>query len=117
MDDSGGCIQKDMSLIPEGQFCYQTIRVEVVDEKGYVKDIYSVNPYDRCPYWQRTDYGTVRCLFLGREVVDEYGGNNAIQKITQHFGEEKALEQFEYCSDLADEIKICRINLDSEVDE
>ena len=37
-----------------------------------------------CPYWQRTEYGTVRCDFLGREFIDDEDAG-AIEKIINHF--------------------------------
>jgi len=65
-----------------------------------------------CPYWQRTDYGTVRCNFLGREVIDDESG--ALQRIGAHFGVSDALDLFAIDNYLSDEIKVCDRNLETD---
>ena len=61
-----------------------------------------------CPYWQRTDYGTVRCNFLDKEVVDEED-SEAREKIMKYFGISNPEEKFAFSWALPDEVKICGI--------
>lgn len=107
----------DESLIPYGQFCYRIEKIgdgEVLsrDIERFGKDLREYSYFGDlkevlCPYWIRTDYGTVRCEFLGREVVDE-DDRKALAKIARHFGEEAA-KTISYSYELADELKICGI--------
>ena len=76
---------------------------------------YSIEGYKAvlCPYWNRTDYGTVRCDYLEKEIIDGMD-DGAKEKIQKHFGIEDASEKFRWDSLLEDEIKICDVNLDDE---
>ena len=113
-------MNKDASLIPSGSFCYRVVKVqdgEVLsrDVDRYGKDLreYSSHgDYKRvlCHYWNRTDYGTVRCDYLEKEVVDGQD-DDAEEKIQKHFGVEDASAKFGWSVLLEDEIKICGVNL------
>ena len=64
-----------------------------------------------CPYWRRTEHGTVRCEYLGQEFLDEYDPD-AREKSIRHF----AALSIEPClahSWLYDEWKICGVREDS----
>jgi hypothetical protein len=61
----------DAAQIPLGEHCYD-----------YLED-----EYRPCAYFQRTDYGTVKCLYLGLEVID---GESA--PVIQHFGSQANME-------------------------
>jgi hypothetical protein len=63
--------QLDAAQIPLGEHCYD-----------YLED-----EYRPCAYFKRTDYGTVKCLYLGLEVID---GESA--PVIQHFGSQANME-------------------------
>ena len=117
-------VNKDASLIPSGEYCYRVVEIQDgevlrsdIDRHG--KDLreyaYSIEGYKcvLCPYWNRTDYGTVRCDYLEKEIIDGMD-DSAKEKIQKHFGIEDATEKFGWGSLLEDEIKICDVNLDDE---
>jgi hypothetical protein len=108
-------MEKDPSLIPSGGHCYQVVRLQpgetLSDEiDRFGKDLreFSYHPGYKevlCPYWTRTDYGTVRCEFLNREVLDEVP--QARLKVQAHFGVTDAASLFDSDWALPDEIKRC----------
>jgi hypothetical protein len=113
----------DPSLIPPGEFCYRIVEIQLgeilsKDAERFGRDLREFR-YDSftkevlCPYWQRSEYGTIRCEFLGREVVDE-DDPDAIEKIAAHFGTSAVPAEIGYNWELADESKICDIRLDEE---
>lgn len=116
-------MKKDKSIIPPGEYCYRIVEIqdgEVLsdDIDRFGKDLreYSYGGGYKeilCPYWQRTDYGTVRCNYLEKEVIDDLDFD-AHKKIMAHFGISDVYEKFDSCWELPDEIKICGINLDGE---
>lgn len=113
----------DASLIPPGRYCYQVVKVR--EGEVLCKDISRFGmelrecrfhgDYKRilCPYWQTTEYGTVRCNFLGQEVVDEFD-ENASEKIAAHFGTADAMERVDWSLELSDELKICGVGEDED---
>lgn len=119
-------MEKDESLIPEGEYCYRVAalaegEVLVVDWDRFGKDLREAGYANHrkrilCPYWQATDYGTVRCNFLDREVFDDFF-DGPKKRIVEHFGSENALDRFERDWALPDEIKVCGINVDDEDDD
>lgn len=109
----------DSSLIPSGGFCYRVEEIrdgEVLsdDIERFGKDLREFRYHGNhkevlCPYWQRTDYGTVRCTYLGREVVDE-DDPAAKGKWMARFGEARPnFQGIGYSWALPDEIKICAV--------
>lgn len=115
----------DASLIPPGDYCYRVVKIkegEVIsqDIHNFGRDLreYSYNrTYKQvlCPYWQLTEYGTVRCDFLGREFIDNEDAG-AIEKIINHFNSTEAPNKFERSSALPDEIKICGLQADEDTE-
>ncbi|MBS0467382.1 MAG: hypothetical protein JSS31_00090 [Proteobacteria bacterium] len=109
---------KDESVIPPGHYCYRVRKVapnEVLsdDIERFGKDLreyYYGGGFKEilCPYWQLTDYGMVRCEFLGVEGLDESRGAKA--KALHYYKTEElfntANKSHHY---LSDEIKICGI--------
>ena len=121
-------MKKDTSLIPAGEYCYRLVKIqpgEILsrDVDRYGKDLREFSYNDRykcilCPYWRRTDYGTVICKYLEKEIIDTDDGE-ARKKIESRFGVSNAFDKFHTNFLLADEIKICGVNADddSEIDE
>jgi hypothetical protein len=67
-----------------------------------------------CPYWQRTDHGTVKCLFTGAEVFDDtLDADHAVALSTGRLGKAKASELRWHWA-LPDEVKICAVNEDQD---
>lgn len=71
----------DHPEIPVGPFCYSLVPIadgEVLsdDVERFGKELrefryHGQNKEVLCPYWRRTDYGTVVCDFLHKEVHDD----------------------------------------------
>lgn len=117
---------KDPSIIPPGPFCYRVYPLrpgetlstdidqfgrslrEYAYHQGYNKEVL-------CPYWQRTEYGTVKCLFMGKEVLDEehYDFKEAFTLLSAKIGEQAARD-FPQGWALPDEIKICGVGEDED---
>ena len=116
-------MQKDCLVIPHGEYCYRILPInegEILsrDIHRFGKDLreyrYRGNFKEvLCPYWERTDYGTIRCNYLELEVVDE-DDNSAKQKLADYFGTDKAIDQLKYSWALSDEIKVCGINQEND---
>ena len=116
-------MKKDASLIPAGEYCYRVVKIEdgevlSRDIDRFGKDLREYEYHDGykcilCPYWNRTDYGTVRCDYLEKEVIDGQD-DDAKVKIQTHFGISDASDKFGWSDLLEDEIKICDLNLDDE---
>lgn len=116
-------MDKDESLIPEGRYCYRVVdlaegEVLVFDPKRFGKDQREADCTKStkrilCPYWQTTDYETVRCNFLDREVFYDFL-DGPKKLIVERFGSEDALNRFGRDWALPDEIKVCGINVDEE---
>ena len=114
----------DTSVIPPGRYCYRVIKIQ--DGEVLSREIEKFGrelrefPYWRnykevlCVYWQRTDYGTVRCNFLDQEFIDE--DEKAHEKIIACFGVPDALNKFRHSWALPDEIKICGIREDEDTE-
>ena len=109
--------------IPPGEFCYRVfplaegeVLIREVEQfgKGLREYPFASNLKQvLCPYWLRTDYGTVRCKFLGVEVVDELDPA-AVEKLAQHLGSADAARAFPVSWELPDELKICGIREDED---
>lgn len=116
---------KDTSVIPSGGFCYRVVRIAEDDVLGTdvsrlgkeLREFRHHGDYKAvlCPYWQRTDYRTVRCTYLDVEVVDE-DDPDARQRIVNHFGSAASLERIGRSWSLADELKICGVRDDEDAD-
>lgn len=116
---------KDESVIPPGGFCYRVRKIspgEVLssDIDRFGKDLREFSfgggfKEILCPYWRRTDYGMVRCEFLGVEGLDERAG--AKIEALAHYGSEAAFSAANQSPDfLSDEIKICDVKDDEDED-
>ncbi len=111
----------DTSVIPSGDYCYRVVDIRegeilIEDPNRFGKELrqYRYHGNDKqvlCPYWQRTDYGTVRCNFLDKEIIDDED-LAAENKIMEYFNISDPRAKFESSWMLADEIKICGINED-----
>lgn len=74
-------MMNDPSKILPGEFCYRIYPLKPgeilsTDASQFGRNLreYPYHPGFKevlCPYWQRTDYGTVKCLFMETEVLDE----------------------------------------------
>ena len=118
-------MNKDESGIPKGEFCYSIKRIqpgEVLcdDVDRFGKDLREYRyRHDwkeiLCPYWRRTDYGTVICEFLDVEVVDEddWDAREKIKRYLETTHEKKVIGHD--CL-LSDEIKICDIKADEDTE-
>ena len=114
----------DPSKIPPGPFCYRVLPVregEVLsaDIAQYGRGLreFAYGPGYKamlCPYWQRTDHGTVKCLFVGAEVLDEAPGYPQSRALLAARIGRQAAESFPTCSTLEDEIKICGMREDED---
>lgn len=95
----------DKTVIPKGHYCYSG--GEWTPELG----IYRVKP---CPYWKRTDHGTVKCEYLGIESLTPEAGEHddtARQLAYDHFGgEDAAWEAVDAISLIWDQVKDCGEN-------
>ena len=110
----------DPSLIPDGPYCY---RVELKEEsfvngdvRRYGKELREFSHHGLwkailCPYWHRTEHGTIRCEYVGQECLDE-DDREARDKSIRHFTA-LGLEPCLSLSWLADECKICGIRDES----
>lgn len=111
---------KDASIIPRGQYCYQLKRIEegeVLSTDGYRygKDLRELRFHGDikrvlCPYYETTEYGTVKCNFVGLEARDDRDVINA------YFNDDEAADRFPLSWDLSDEIKVCGVD-DEEYDD
>jgi hypothetical protein len=118
-------VDKDSSSIPAGKYCYRLVRIqpgEILSKEvaRFGKDLREYSHHTGykevlCPYWQRTDYGTVRCNFLDREVIDE-DDSKAKALIQARFGVTDASNQFGMSYFLSDEIKVCGQREDEDAD-
>lgn len=111
---------RDVSPIPPGLYCYRVVPREPGDvfAEGALRYGMELREYawghDRkqvaCPHWWRTEYGTVQCRLLDFECADELDPEFKA-KIEQHFGCSYQETKLWIC-DLADEIKVCEINME-----
>ncbi|HMV55320.1 MAG TPA: hypothetical protein PLV48_14770 [Rhodocyclaceae bacterium] len=116
-------MDKDESLIPVGEFCYRVVdlaegEVLVFDPERFGKDLREADCTKStkrilCPYWQATDYGTVRCNFLDVDACDGIEDETRA-RIVAHFGSEDAVDRIVRDWALPDEIKVCGINVDDD---
>lgn len=117
--------KRDVSPIPPGKYCYRVVPRDPgdtfdggVDRYGMELREYSFGS-DRkqvaCPHWWRTEYGTVQCRLLDFECADEFEPHFK-EKIQQHFGVSYEQTTLWIC-DLADEFKVCEINMEEPDDD
>lgn len=114
---------KDPRLIPAGAYCYRVVGLrdgeELPTDFGRFGNDLREAGYHRgrkrvlCPYWQVTDHGTIRCDYLDLEVLDE-SDRDARRQVAEHFGTGKAAFRIGTCCLLADEVKVCEINVEDE---
>ncbi len=109
---------KDPSLIPSGRYCYRFVKVapgEVVLPAGAEmgraqRESEGYNPLVKrvlCPYFERSGYGTVRCLYLGKEVAFDFLREQIAPRVAARFGVLDAVDWFEGDSLLWDMVKVC----------
>ena len=113
---------KDSSRIPAGQFCYRIVPLQPgevlsteINRFGKELREYSFAPGYKevlCPYWQRTDHGTVRCDYLHQEYLDDTEPC-AKQRAKAH---DPRLASIGPSSYLTDEIKICKVKTEEDAD-
>ena len=112
-------IVKDESVIPTGPFCYSIVPIvegEILsdDIERFGKELREFRYHGDtkevlCPYWRRTDYGTVICDFLHKEVYDEEN-EDARALIEAKFGKSEPGDKIGHSWALPDELKICGIH-------
>lgn len=122
---SNGSVQmvqpKDPSLIPSGEYCYQWVKLapgEVVPPAGPEigrSQRECARPGDThkevlCPYFEYSGYRTVRCLFLGQEVL-RMGDDptDVVPDVVARFGTPAAAHWFAVDNLLGDSIKVCGV--------
>ncbi|MGV6850730.1 MAG: hypothetical protein ACWA5R_00955 [bacterium] len=108
------------SKIPPGEYCYRIVPLkegEILSKRlsqfgRNLREYTYCQGYKEvlCPYWYRTDYGTVQCRFLDLEVY-EAGDEDAIDHLRAKFGEGGEF-RFHSSHFLPDEIKVCDVNTD-----
>lgn len=111
-------------LIPVGDFCYARVPLEVGealepwDSERCGRELREVPTRGGkrvlCPFWQRTDHGTVRCAFTGDEEWENAGVYDAVGEL---FGYPAAHARFRPPHVLEDEIKTCGVNEDDGDDD
>jgi hypothetical protein len=112
--------------VPPGDHCYRLTVIAVAEAvpKDLARFGFELREYSSrglktslCPHWRLTEHGTVRCELLDVEVLSEREAFSvALAKATVHFGELEVDAKVGRSSFLADEIKICEINLDEPED-
>ena len=119
-------MEKNPSRIPPGEHCYRVYplregEVLVDDLARFGRDLreFLYRPGFKqvlCPYWQRTDYGTVRCHFTEKEVLDEemQSYEEALALLAPRLGSQQKAREFPRGWALPDEIKICGVNQDED---
>jgi hypothetical protein len=115
-------MSEDTTKIPPGNYCYRVYPLrngEILSHDlakfGRSLREYSYNKGFKemlCPYWQRTNYGTIKCLFTKTECLDTTQ-DNSLELLVSVIGE-KAAHEFPTNWRLEDEIKICGINEDQD---
>ncbi len=106
----------DPTLIPDGPYCY---RIEPKEEsfangdvRRYGMELREYSHHGQwkavlCPYWRRTEHGTIRCQFVGDECLDD-GDPEAREKSARHF-KSLGLDPCLASSWLGDECKTCGV--------
>ena len=112
----------DTLIIPPGDYCYKVVKIrdgEVLSRQieAFGRELREFSYYGSykevlCPYWQRTEYGTVRCNFLDYECIDD--ADNSHEKLIAHFGTPDAPDWFKFSWALPDEVNICGIREDKD---
>jgi len=115
-------MMKDPSKIPPGENCYRLYPLR--DGEELIQDVSLFGRSLRefpflpgwkevlCPYWQLTDYGTIKCLFLDQEFLNE-DHEDSFSLLSEKFGD-AFVQNYPRSWMLLDEIKICGINKDKE---
>jgi hypothetical protein len=87
--------QLDATQIPLGEYCYDHLALQNDD-------------YRPCAYFQWTDYGTVKCAYLGVEVFDD-----DTARVLQHFGSQANMDAAHLIETwtLPDSIKECGVSM------
>lgn len=114
---------KDPSLIPQGRYCYRWVNLTPGETapsagsefgrlqregEGYHPTVKQV----LCPYLEASGYGTVRCLFLGLEVL-RWGNEpeDVAPRMLARFGTAEAAHWFEEDNLLGDRVKVCGVGV------
>lgn len=119
---------KDPTLIPPGNYCYRWVDLapgEVASEAGpefgrLQRECASTMPNTKqvlCSYFERTGYGTVRCLFLEQEVAFDFFRETIAPRVAARFGTPDAVDWFDGDSLLWDAIKVCRLGGDDDTSD
>lgn len=96
-------------LVPFGEYCYHTWAASDPQTRTLY---FEMAPSDRCPYWQATDHGTIRCHRIGKEAIVEWVDyRDNLRKAEAALGAEGLARARKTPDCLTDEIKICGINL------
>lgn len=116
--------RKDSSLIPSGRYCYRFVKLapgEVVPpagpEMGRAQRECAAHGDTHkevlCPYFEYSTYRTVRCLYLGQEVLQLFDSpEDVAPQMVARFGTPEAAQAFEADSLLGDSIKVCGVGLE-----
>ncbi len=114
--------EQSQKLIPKGCYCYQY--EPVTGHEDFSQGVHRLGFESRefeskgdtnkgvlCPFWNRTEYGTIRCDYTGYECIDDYSGDGAAseEKIRKRFKVMDAKDYFEYSSLFFDMVKVCEI--------
>lgn len=116
-------MSKDPTKIPKGEYCYSRVAIQnneltngSYERFGYEVREVKTKDNDKivlCPYWVRTEYGTIRCNFLNEEFIDDdLNYKYALDLRVKHFGSLTKAETYKTHPLFTDNIKICKLNLD-----
>jgi hypothetical protein len=115
---------KDPSLIPSGRYCYRFVKLapgEVVPPAGpemgraqrECAGHGDTHKEVLCPYFEYSTYRTVRCLYLGQEVLQLFDSpEDVAPQMVARFGTPEAAQAFAADSLLGDSIKVCGVGLE-----
>ena len=109
--------------VPHGTWCYKNVHVEGLgldeydsptlqsqfpDDPGARWEFMIRNTRVYCPYWSVTDYGTVKCAYLGVEAIGI--SEESMAKAARHFGSQEAAIEASTGFLLGDAVKECNVN-------
>ena len=106
--------KKHPLLIPAGHFCYRVLPSEVtpiikMDSPRLGRDMREAATRTHgervvlCPYWERTDYGTVRCGYQNREVAGIGKNDSMLAMDKLGFEESRKLQSMTLLADMQKE--------------
>jgi hypothetical protein len=97
--------EKDISIIPKGEYCYTIDRVDIKKGKIYTKN---------CPYYDYTEINDVSvptCNYLGKMGVPDCSDED-FQKLISFYGNSDAVHEAMPLSLLFDSCKSCGENIE-----